>query len=284
MISNNLIVNNIVYVDEEPKASNRNIPEPIKRKIRQRCGFGCVICGNIIYDYDHMMQNWADVQAHLEEDITLLCTMHHREKTNGLLTKEQVKDANSKPFNLNQKNSPPHPLHFSGETATAVIASNYFSNDLLVNGNQHRLPYLIPVLIDDLPIVGFRFEDEQLLLLINLFNEFNELIFGIFDNQLILNPDNWDVEWKGSKLIVREKPRVKLLEIEFSPPNQIVINKAKLRFNGVRLEIMKDHYVLNGVKRQTTENFIASPVGISVGKSEQWPSGIFPEPRVNRYK
>jgi len=77
----------------------RNIPEAIKREVRQRCGFGCVICGAPIYEYDHII-DWSIVKKHEAKNITLLCPQHHTEKTKGLLTREQVANSNMNPFSL----------------------------------------------------------------------------------------------------------------------------------------------------------------------------------------
>jgi hypothetical protein len=44
----------------------------MKREIRQRCGFGCVLCGIRIYQYDHII-DYAQVQEHTADNITLLC-------------------------------------------------------------------------------------------------------------------------------------------------------------------------------------------------------------------
>ncbi|MGU5889575.1 hypothetical protein, partial [Aeromonas hydrophila] len=84
---------------KEQDLNSRNIPLPIQREVRQRCGFGCVICGMPLYEYEHM-EEWANVKRHVAEEITLLCDQHHREKTGGLLPKEVVRDANKNPFNL----------------------------------------------------------------------------------------------------------------------------------------------------------------------------------------
>ena len=53
-------------------SDERNIPAEIKRQVRQRCGFGCIICGLPIYEYEHM-EEWAKVKRHRTEEITLLC-------------------------------------------------------------------------------------------------------------------------------------------------------------------------------------------------------------------
>ena len=59
----------------------RAIPEHVKAQVRQRCGFGCVICGRIPYEYDHFRVSFSDSKEHDPEDIILLCKMHHGQKT-----------------------------------------------------------------------------------------------------------------------------------------------------------------------------------------------------------
>jgi hypothetical protein len=61
----------------------------MEKEVRRRCGFGCVMCGLPLYEYDHIL-GWSNVQRHVAEEITLLCDMHHREKTNGLLPLDHV--------------------------------------------------------------------------------------------------------------------------------------------------------------------------------------------------
>src|SRR3982750_2806106 len=101
------------------------IPDPMKREVRQRCGFGCVICGLPLYEYDHLL-GWARVQRHVAEEITLLCDQHHREKTSGLLPEAPVIEANSAPFNLRTGVSRPYDLHFDGEMCSIEIGGNSF--------------------------------------------------------------------------------------------------------------------------------------------------------------
>jgi 5-methylcytosine-specific restriction endonuclease McrA len=69
----------------EVVANDRDkIPRKTKLRVRQRCGFGCVICGHPIYQIDHMVDH-AVVQEHKAANLTLLCPRHHDEKTKGLL-------------------------------------------------------------------------------------------------------------------------------------------------------------------------------------------------------
>ena len=40
-----------------------DIPAEIIRKVRQRCGFGCIFCGCPIYEIHHII-DWADTKSH----------------------------------------------------------------------------------------------------------------------------------------------------------------------------------------------------------------------------
>lgn len=284
MFHNNIFINRPRVEKHTPMFTNRNIPEPMKREIRQRCGFGCVICGSIIYDYDHMLKDWSEVKEHISQDITLLCPGHHREKTNGLLTRQQVEAANKNPYNFKNHFSSPYMLHFTGGVGVAVIANNIFTNDSLVKAFEgQNLPYVVPILIDGNPIIGFKFQDERLLLDIKIFNEFNEPILVVLDNQLVFKPEAWDVDLRGSTLVIREAPRKIVLKLEFCPPNKIIVSKAKIRFNGVHLELKKDHFILNRHKSAIfTHNAFSGLVGISIGNTGNFPRGIIHEQKVKR--
>ncbi len=259
--------------------SSRNIPEPIKRSIRQRCGFGCVVCGSPIYHYDHLLNDWADVKTHIESDITLLCPTHHMEKTNGLLTRSQVKKFDARPYNIEQGVSSPFQLNFEGKDAKFEIATNLFTHDPL-RGNL-----LIPVSIDGIPMLGFLIEHNRLLLRFSVYDDYNNEIFTIFDNQLQFLPDNWDVKIVGNRLKVLEGSRKILLDLEFFPPNRIVIREIKIRFNGVIFQIKRDYYIVNGQKTSFASNYFPCPVGIGIGANRfGLPDAAFRIPNVNRYK
>jgi hypothetical protein len=55
------------------------IPEDIKRIVRARCGYGCVMCGAQPYDYDHI-EEYEIVKCHEANNLTLLCKHHHGEQ------------------------------------------------------------------------------------------------------------------------------------------------------------------------------------------------------------
>lgn len=79
--------------DERPP-----IPDPLKRKVRQQCFFGCVLCGAPVFHYDHI-EEYSEVQEHTLENLALLCERHHGAKTTGKLSAERVREARDAPFN-----------------------------------------------------------------------------------------------------------------------------------------------------------------------------------------
>lgn len=218
-------------MNEVEQCNSRNIPLPIQREVRQRCGFGCVICGLPLYEYEHM-EEWAVVKRHVADEITLLCDQHHREKTGGLLPVEVVRAANKAPFNLKEGNSKPYNLHFAGTEATIEIGSNSFT----CKDNGYGTA-MVPVSVDGTPLIGLILADGHLLLNLVVFDEYNAPVLHIKNNQLIYSTSPWDIQLVGKKLTIREAHKRILFEIEFFPPNRVVINRGRLLRNGVEILI-----------------------------------------------
>ncbi|WP_339463363.1 hypothetical protein [Pseudomonas sp. EA_105y_Pfl2_R69] len=216
-------------MDDIKECNSRNIPLPIQREVRQRCGFGCVICGMPLYEYEHM-EEWAQVKRHVADEIALLCDQHHREKTGGLLPKEAVREANASPFNLRENVSKPYNLHFSGKEACVEIGGNSFTCEDHGYGTA-----MAPISVDGTPLIGLILADGHFLLNLVVFDEFNRPILHIKNNQLFYSTEPWDIQLVGTTLTVREAHRKILIEIDFQPPNKIVINRGRFLHNGVEI-------------------------------------------------
>lgn len=78
---------------QNSRGLGRHIPEATKKMVRKHCGFGCVVCGSVPYDYDHLRTHFNAAKEHDPEDIVLLCDKHHRYKTVGILSVERILDA-----------------------------------------------------------------------------------------------------------------------------------------------------------------------------------------------
>src|SRR5438045_2387632 len=75
---------------------SREIPKIIKREIRQRCKFCCIICENGLFQYHHFNPEYQFAKQHDPNGITLLCPNHHSEATTKLLTFEQITEADKR--------------------------------------------------------------------------------------------------------------------------------------------------------------------------------------------
>ena len=190
-----------------------------------------MICGRPLYEYDHLVP-WSEVEEHEADNIVLLCNEHHGEKTSGLLPVAQVIEANEAPANLATGVSSPLDLHYGGQDCEALIGSNVHTWPEMHDGLM-----TIPILIDDTPIVMFRVEDGHLLLTVQLFDEENELLVQVVDNELVFSTEEWDVEFVGRTLTVRSAPRSIFVGMTFEPPSRIVIDRGRIWRNGIMLTI-----------------------------------------------
>ncbi|MCU5414773.1 HNH endonuclease [Bacillus wiedmannii] len=257
----------------------RTIPQPIQREVRQRCGFGCVICGFPIFDYDHMKE-WSKVKEHVAEDITLLCPEHHRAVTQGILPRQAVIEANLNPFNLRQGHSTPMGFYYKGDSCEFLIGGNRFTMD----SPEGEIKQLIPIMVDGIPLLSFILVNGQLLLSANLFDENNQEILLIVENQIVYSTEPWDIQMVGKTLTIREKARKILVNITFETPNKVIIDKARLLCNGVEILIKEDIMFVSDERCQMigfhSRNYQG---GVVIGRNPHPINCGVKIPQVNRY-
>lgn len=241
------------------------IPAAMKRQVRQRCGFGCVICGLPLYEYEHM-QGYASVKRHRAEELTLLCDRHHKERTNGLLTREQVQDANNAPYNKTQRNGHSLALHYEGNRALLELGPTVVVRRIgLRDGDR-----MIAVAIDRHPMLGFTFEDGHLLVSLNLLGEDGSCLVQIQRSELLVFPNSWDIEFVGRRLCVRNAPREIVLDICFHPQNTIKIAKAQFVRNNREVLIDGNGVHLLRGKYRITIRWITIEADVAVSYGEKF--------------
>lgn len=260
------------------EVASRTIPLPLKREIRQRCGFGCVICGMPLYEYEHML-GFAEVQRHVADEITLLCDTHHRERTSGLLPIEEVKRANDNPYNFRSDVSKPYDLHYSGSECEIVLGGNKFTT------KDHGYGTVMKAIsVDGDPLLGFILSEGHLLLNLNVFDDFNNLVLRIVNNELLYSVSPWDIEFAGRNLVIRESKRNFLIDIGFEVPNRINIKRGRLLRNGVEIIIQPDYVLLTNSNMLLSGVSMANfPYGLMIGPHEDQSTGVFSLQDVPRY-
>jgi trigger factor len=230
-----------------------------------------------LYEYEHML-GFATVGRHVAEEITLLCDKHHKERTIGLLPISEVQRANALPFNRQQGVSKPYDLHYSGTECEVLIGGNRFTIQDTGYGTA-----IMAVIVDDIPLVGFMLTDGHLLLNVNIFDDSNNLILKIVNNELSYSDSPWDIDLVGRNLVIRESHRNLLLDIVFEVPNRVVIRRGRILCNGIEILIRPDHILL------TNNNSLISGcevngvnLGLVIGQCSQIGSG-FMAMNVTRY-
>src|SRR5579871_118811 len=193
--------NRFTMSDKKAKDPERDIPDPIMREVRQRCGFGCVICGLPLYEYDHM-DDWSKLKKHVASKITFLCDRHHREKTNKLLPIEKVREADKNPYNKRRGVSTPYDLHYSGDQCEVLIGSNRLIGKNIKDGSQVN-----GVVIDGLSLVDFTLDQGQLFLTLRLYDDADKPVLLIEQNRLQYSVEPWDISFEGGNLVIREQLR-----------------------------------------------------------------------------
>ncbi|PTT72209.1 MULTISPECIES: HNH endonuclease signature motif containing protein [unclassified Chryseobacterium] len=215
------------------------IPDPIAREVRQRCGFGCVVCGCPIYDYEHMLE-WSKVKRHVASEITLLCPTHHRAKTARRLPSFIVEEANKNPFNYRKGLSTPDILYYSGNSAIVKMGdSSFYLNDVGLGG------HMIPLMVKQFPVIEVNLKDQHFFVNMNLLDERNNVILIIKNNVMQYSVGIWDIEYIGRRLIIRQRQRAIFVDIEFEIPNIINFKRGKFYFNGNSFKITNEGLIVN---------------------------------------
>ena len=186
------------------------------------------MCGIPIYEYEHMVE-YAVVGEHAEDNITLLCPTHHREKTKGLLPVEAVRNANADPLNLRTGKTSPLKLHYTGNAFGFRLGKTRFIPPSFNEGES-----LYPLIVDGHPLIYLKYVDGHLLLNIFLYNECNELVLRIEDNELVHSSDVWDITFVGQSLTMRSEPRSIHVVLTFDVPNEVVVERGIFYMNGIR--------------------------------------------------
>lgn len=245
------------------------IPDPMAREVRQRCGFGCVICGNPIYQYDHII-DYSEVKGHTADNLTLLCYEHHGEKTKKLLPREQVISANKAPYNLRNGSSKPQLLHLNADTLEIKIGPTTFCSNLNIS-----VPEVYPIVIEDRAFVSFTEEDGHTFLSLVILSIDSKPLLVIRKNVLEIFPITWDIEYVANHLTIREGAGEIIFKMAIAPPNKVSIERATFIYKGYKLIVTSDGY-----KTDPPKGFVAvhgkvmSVIGIFVGKMPPGGCGV----------
>ena len=205
---------------------SRYIPSEVKREVRRRSGFGCVVCGTAFgITYEHIDPPFKNAKQHKPQCMTLLCGSCQIKSTAKLLSKETIKYASAHPKSL-QKSFSSDTLDIGRTHPEVVIGTLYAketTNIIRVFGE--------PILCIDAPE-----QDGAPFSLSAVLTDRNENDILIIDENEWQNPTiSWDVEVVGQHITIRRALRDILLVLRIDPPYRIVVERLDSYYDGLRL-------------------------------------------------
>jgi hypothetical protein len=218
----------------------------MQRAVRQRVGFGCVMCGSPIYDYEHV--HGYTVTGHVEDAITLLCPMHHREKTAGRLPVSIVEDANARPHNLHHRIGGANPLYFGPEIK--IVFGNFVCEPK--PGRSTGLG----VSVDGDFLIGVSAQP-VLELSLDIRDSSNRPLLVVRKGRLRHATRAWDVQYVGTTLTIREGLRKVVLQVEFAAPSMVIVHTADLWLHHVNFKVGKVGFA-GGLEEASSGFFLAN--------------------------
>ncbi len=198
---------------------SRDIPSDVKRAVRQDCGFGCVVCGASVIEYEHIDPESHDARSHLPNAIALLCSTCHGNVTRKFWSKEKIKIARQSPhckkagfswgvFDFGQR----HPvIRFAGVTFRRCT---------------------VPIAVSGVPV--FRIQEPEVaggpFRLSAIFTgPGGRPVLEIVENEWRATADIWDLEFTGGRIVIRDKAQSQCLILRAEPPDGIAVENLQMK-------------------------------------------------------
>jgi hypothetical protein len=232
--------------EENQHGLSRYIPADVKREIRQRSKFGCVICRKGFYQYEHIDPPFEDAKTHDPDHICCLCASCHDSVTRGQLSKQAVSAAYEK-IRLQQPaeaGPPVGPLDFHDGTAELVIGGLSYSPVVRSVLRYHGwdLIQVIPGAVGEPGRISAVFTDRR-----------GDVTLQLIENEWVGSLENWDIEIVGQRITVRPRNGEISLRLRLDPPGRIIIERLDMRFRGCHV-LATEHTYAAG--RYITDTFL----------------------------
>jgi hypothetical protein len=212
---------------------SRHIPEDVKAEVRRKSKQGCVICRALGYDYEHIEPEFADAKKHDPEHICLLCGSHHDEVTRGRLSKEQVRRA----YDGVQRSSKVRPPLYRAQLTDSLKLGlgdslfDYMPPDAAVLRYDGKDVLKVGYVADEV-FGGSRPSISGIVC-----SENGNKLVRFVDNELSIIDARGDVKFRKDKLSIYDEKRKLVLQITFSPPDGIRIDRLRFRYGEVVCEM-----------------------------------------------
>jgi len=208
----------------------RDIPSPIKRVVRQRCGFGCIVCGKAIYQYHHTNPPFADAIRHDPDKIVLLCLECHGLVTSGLLSNRTIERSALSPKCL-ERGFSYFPLDINDESDGDLQVRVVLGTTTFINVRSI-------IKLNNKPLFSI-YPPETLGLPARLSASFYDIsgseVARIIENEWQSSSANWDVEIVGPRVTIRQKLGDVCLIIKNDPPRGLIVERLNMFYQGFKV-------------------------------------------------
>lgn len=203
----------------------RHIPADVARAVRQRDGFGCVVCGLAIYEYEHINPEFSEATEHCADGIVLLCDGCHRKKGKFLAVSSILKCAqNPKAKQVGFSFGPFDVSNDHPKVSIGPLRAECVNSIIEVDGKS-----LFSIASPEAQGGPFRLNAA-------LFDRHGEPTFEIVDNEWRVLRDNWDVEVIGSRIWIRSGKGDVALCLRSEPPDRVVVEKLNLAYGSTTIQ------------------------------------------------
>ncbi|WP_281223325.1 hypothetical protein [Photobacterium sanguinicancri] len=182
---------------------SRYIKSSVKEQIRRDAGFGCVFCGCVLVEYEHIEPEYHEAKAHDPEKMTILCPTCHDKVTKKIISKKKVLAAKENPKALQ-----------NGYVNDTLLVATEFA-ELLI-GNVRTRMIGVPISLYGKPLFWFEpseNEDEPYKICCIFYGAEGKPIAFINRNEYIALIGKQDVVSKGTTLSITDKKYGCLLEL-----------------------------------------------------------------------
>jgi hypothetical protein len=205
----------------------RYIPVDIARQIRKEAGYGCVICGALFTDYEHIEPEFHDAHEHDPNKMTLLCGTHHDDVTFKRISKRKVWQAKKSPKNI------------IGGRLTRSMYHQKDDPDIILGSNKLS-SFDMMICIYDKPILWFEKSDnieEPIQLCATLiFNDYANHTC-ISRNRFLSTVGNYDIITTSADINIFNEKRINVLSLSFVGDESVKINSLDINYMGFGISV-----------------------------------------------
>lgn len=235
---------------------SRTIPERVKREVRQRSRFGCVLCRAGFYEYEHIDPPFEHATLHDPSRICCLCSSCHSAVTRGQRSKLSVAAAYAAIQSTAAEEVPPPvgPLDFYGGGAELRIGGLHYSPlvQTVLRFHGHDVIKVVPGDETQLGSIFAIFTDEE-----------GVPVLELVENAWEGSTENWDIEVVGQRITVRTRAKVVALQLRLEPPGVIVIERLDMRVHDCHLLVSDCAYAAGRYLSDGSIAWVHAHIGIA---------------------